>query len=206
MISYGILACNEHKELDRLLTFLCEYIQEPNEIVVVLDDGNTTDEVYDVIDKFKDNISCYAKSLDNDFALQKNFLTLQCEGDWIFQLDSDEMPSKNLMMVLQSIVWANPDCEAFTFPRVNTVDGITDGHIKQWKWRVNEKGWVNFPDYQMRVYKNIPDRIKWIRPVHEHLTGFRTHTTLPAEEDFCIYHHKEISRQEKQNKMYEKFK
>ena len=84
MISYGILACNEHKELDRLLTLLDKYVNEPHEIVVVLDDGNTTDEVYDVIDKFKDKISCYSHPLNNNFAEQKNFMTLKCKGNWIF--------------------------------------------------------------------------------------------------------------------------
>jgi glycosyltransferase involved in cell wall biosynthesis len=204
MISYGILACNEHEELDRLLTFLCKFVGEPHEIVVILDDGNTTDEVYDVIDKFKDNIGCFSRPLDNNFAEQKNFLTLQCQGQWIFNIDADEMPCENLMKTLNSIVWANPDCEAFTIPRVNTVEGLTEKHIKKWGWIKNEKDWINFPDYQMRVYRNIPDRIKWTRPVHEHLTGFRSYTTLPPEEDFCLYHPKEIKKQEKQNKMYEK--
>jgi hypothetical protein len=35
----------------------------------------------------------------------------------------------------------------FRVPRVNTVEGITQQHIQQWRWNVNENGWVNWPDY-----------------------------------------------------------
>jgi glycosyltransferase involved in cell wall biosynthesis len=204
MISYGILACNEHKELDRLLTLLVKYVKIPHEIVVILDDGNTTDEVYDVIDKFKNDISCYSHPLNNNFAAQKNFMTLQCKGQWIFNIDADELPSENLLQTVNSLIWANPECETYLLPRVNTVEGLTQEHIDKWRWKVNEKGWVNWPDFQMRIYRNIPQRIKWVRPVHEILEGYKTYTTLPDDEAYCLYHPKEIKKQEKQNKMYEK--
>ena len=87
-------------------------------------------------------------------------------------------------------------------PRVNTVEGLTQEHINKWHWQVNEKGWVNFPDYQGRIWRNRPN-IMWKNKVHEVLTGYKEHTYLPTEEEFCFYHHKKIDRQEKQNKFYE---
>ena len=51
------------------------------------------------------------------------------------------------------------------------MDGLTQGHINQWRWNVNEKGWVNWPDYQTRIVQNNP-KIKWTSKVHEVLTGF----------------------------------
>lgn len=61
---------------------------------------------------------------------------------------------------------------------------------------------INFPDYQTRIYRNTP-HIEWMGKVHEKITGYDTFTALPAEEQFCIYHPKEIERQEKQNEFYD---
>ena len=125
-----------------------------------------------------------------------------CSGDYIFNLDADELPNKNLMSNIKMILEANPTIDLYWVPRVNTVDGITQEHINKWGWQVNEKGWVNFPDYQGRIWRNRPN-IMWERPVHEILKGYKEHTYLPAEEEFCFYHPKDIDRQEKQNEFYE---
>lgn len=61
---------------------------------------------------------------------------------------------------------------------------------------------VNFPDYQQRIYKNDP-KIVWVNKVHERLAGFDMYGTLPAEVEYCILHHKQIERQEKQNARYD---
>ena len=94
------------------------------------------------------------------------------------------------------------DVDLIWLPRVNTVKGLTEEHIKKWGWNVSEKGWVNYPDYQGRVYRNC-DYIKWVKPVHEQLTGHKNFSHLPPREEFSLYHHKEIKKQEQQNKMYE---
>ena len=94
------------------------------------------------------------------------------------------------------------DVDLIWVPRINTVEGITEEHIQKWGWRVNEKGWVNFPDYQGRIYKN--DRsIYWENPVHEVVKGAKKVSHFPTEEQFCLYHPKDIKRQERQNKLYE---
>ena len=87
-------------------------------------------------------------------------------------------------------------------PRVNTVEGLTQSHIDKWKWNVNEKGWVNFPDYQTRIYKNTKE-ITWMNKVHERISGYDTFSNFPAEEQWSLYHPKKIDRQEKQNEFYE---
>jgi hypothetical protein len=87
-------------------------------------------------------------------------------------------------------------------PRVNTVEGLEQSHIDKWKWQVNDKGWVNFPDYQTRIYKNTED-VMWMNKVHERITGYNTVSNFPAEEQWSLYHHKEIQRQEKQNEFYD---
>ena len=202
-ISYAIPVCNEHEELKQLLEILEIYRQEDDEINILCDEGNTTQEVYDVINSFNmKHYYVYENPLNRDFAQQKNYLSDKCTGDWIFLIDADELPSYFLLTSLPVIVDSNPDVEAYWVPRINTVNGLSKEHIDKWRWNVNEKGWVNFPDWQMRIYKNTSS-IKWVKPVHEQLTGYKKYANLPPEEEFCLIHAKDIVRQEKQNNFYD---
>jgi cellulose synthase/poly-beta-1,6-N-acetylglucosamine synthase-like glycosyltransferase len=124
-----------------------------------------------------------------------------CSGDYIFQIDADEIPHDYLMESLHEILETNPEVEVYQVPRINTVEGLTQEHIQKWGWHVNENGWVNFHDYQWRVYKNIPE-IKWKNKVHEILEGYQTVALIPAFEDLSLYHPKTIERQERQNNYY----
>ena len=204
-ISYAITVCNEHKELQKLLEFLFEHKRPEDEVVVQKDNGNATEEVWDVCERFESKQAVEYKHcshpLDKNFAQYKNKLNEQCSGDWIFQIDADEIPNEYLIEALPFILEANQDTEAFWVPRVNTVAGITDSHIQKWGWKLNDQGWVNFPDWQMRIYRN-KEEIYWIKPVHEQLKGYTKFANLPAEEKFCLYHPKDIGRQEKQNAFY----
>lgn len=199
-ISYAILACDESVELKKLLPFLKENKRDNDEIVVLLDDDNYTAMVDEVVGKYADRVS-YRK-LNRDFASQKNALTGLCTKDYIFNIDADEIPNKNLIENLHVVLESNPDVEVLYVPRVNTVDGLTPEHVDKWGWSLNEKGWVNWPDWQMRIYKNS-DSIEWKNKVHEVLKGYEGYAPLPQEEEWSIYHHKNISRQERQNNFYD---
>jgi glycosyltransferase involved in cell wall biosynthesis len=205
-ISYAITVCNEHKELDKLLEFLFKNKRPEDEVVVQKDNGNATEEVWDVCERFETKQASeykhISKSLNKNFAEYKNYLNKQCSGDWIFQIDADEIPNEYLIQALPYILEANDDIQAYWVPRVNTVAGITEAHVAKWGWRLTEEGWVNFPDWQMRIYRNS-DNIYWIKPVHEQLKGYTKFANLPAEEKFCLYHPKDIGRQEQQNAFYE---
>jgi glycosyltransferase involved in cell wall biosynthesis len=205
-ISYAITVCNEHKEIERLLTFLFEHKRTEDQVVVQMDKDNSTPEVWNVCERFEnrpfDEYKLIEYSLNKNFATYKNNLNKNCDGSWIFQIDADEIPNEYLIEALPFILEANQDTQAFWVPRVNTVAGITDAHITKWGWKLNEDGWVNFPDWQMRLYRNKPE-IYWIKPVHEQLKGFTKFANLPAEEKYALYHPKNIGRQEKQNAFYE---
>ena len=204
-ISYAITVCNEHKEIEKLLTFLFEHKRQ-EDLVVVQMDSNATDEVINVCEKWEskphNEYSLIQFDLNKNFAAYKNNLNKNCNGNWIFQIDADEIPNEYLMEALPFILETNPDIEAYWVPRVNTVAGITDEHITKWGWRVSEDGWVNFPDWQMRIYRNL-ETIYWIKPVHEQLKGYTKFANLPAEEKYALYHPKDIGRQERQNAFYE---
>ena len=201
-ISYSILTHNETKSLEKLLRFLVKWKADGDEIVILDDysDDEKTKQILDFYVSTKD-IIYEQRSLNNDYATQKNYLKSMCSGDYSFNLDADEMISRWLMKNIHSILEDN-EIDLIYLPRINTVDGLTEQHIRQWGWKVNQDGWVNFPDWQGRVFKNRPN-IKWEKPVHEMITGFQTYSHLPTDKPFCMLHHKTIDKQEKQNKMYE---
>jgi hypothetical protein len=214
-LTYAITACNEHVELERLLRFLKKVIRVEDEVIIQLDTNHTT-EVLEVCNLFTNfnhegqietceikNSKFFVYPLDNDFGRFKNNLTQNATGDFIFQIDADEYPSETLIEHLPSILEANPDNEVYLVPRINTVDGLTQEHVAKWGWNVDFNGFVNFPDYQWRIYKRT-DNIKWINKVHERLDGFKMYGTLPAAVDLCLLHHKTIEKQEKQNNFYDK--
>lgn len=203
-ISYAITVCNEIVEIQRLVSFLLEYKRNQDEIVILYDSKNG----HKSIEEFLRAKSVNAKFMwhsgefNGHFADWKNRLTELCSGDYIFQIDADEMPEWYLMQYLPEILEANPDNEVYLVPRVNTVEGLTQEHIKKWRWNVNENGWVNWPDYQWRIWKNKPE-IRWVNKVHEKLEGFKTYAPLSNLPELALQHPKTIDRQEKQNNYYE---
>ena len=203
-ISYAITVCNEAIELQTLVSFLLDKKRTEDNIVILFDkkNGSKMVEEYLRAKSVNSEFSWHAEEFDNHFANWKNKLTSLCTGDYIFQIDADELPNENLINLLPSILEENPHNEVYLVPRVNTVEGLTNEHIQKWRWRVDEKGWVNWPDYQMRIWKNKPE-IKWKNKVHEVLNGHKTFSALPSIEGLALYHPKTIERQEKQNKFYD---
>jgi len=201
-ISYAITVCNELEEVKRLVNFLLSNKREQDEIVILFDEKNGTDEVFNYIESKVHDCEVFCEKFEGHFANWKNLLTSHCTKDYIFQIDADEVPTEELIDQLPYILEINHEVDVFLVPRINTVEGLTHEHIRQWRWNVNEKGWVNFPDYQWRIYRN-DSSIKWKNKVHEVLEGFKTSTLLPAEEMYCLYHPKTIDRQEKQNNYYD---
>jgi hypothetical protein len=202
-ISYAITVCDEFVEIQRLVLFLLEK-KRPEDNIVVLYDINKGHEGIEQFLRAK-SVNCeivwMPGEFDGHFANWKNKLTDMCSGDWIFQIDADEIPHETLIEYLPEIILSNPDNEVIRVPRVNTVHGLTEEYIRQWRWNVNDKGWVNWPDFQWRIYKNIP-KIRWVNKVHEVLEGYKTWSNLHEEERFALYHPKDIEKQVKQNNYY----
>ena len=216
-ISYGITVYNEHKELDNLLFHLSKHIRDEDEVVVTQDTSKVgdksimQDEFYaleKVLEKYEYGTYFQPRQLKvntfefrKDFSALKNYTKSQCSGDFIFHIDADEIPNEILIEQLPQILEIN-NTDLIWVPRINIVNGITDFHLNLWKWRVTEQGWINFPDYQARIFRNTDD-IKWIKPVHEVIDGAKTYSHLPPHEELTLKHEKEIQRQEIQNKLYE---
>ena len=203
-ISYAITVCNEFVEIQKLIPFLLENKRPEDEIVVLYDIANGHEGIEQFLRAKSVNSSfCWMPGeFKGHFADWKNKLTSMCSGDYIFQIDADEIPDYTLIENLPLILEQNPDNEVYLVPRVNTVKGLTDDHIAKWGWRVDEEGRVNWPDYQWRIWKNKPE-IKWVNKVHEKLEGFKSYAPLTETVLLSLYHHKDISRQEKQNAFYD---
>ena len=201
-ISYAITVCNELIEIQRLISFLVENKREEDEIVVQQDNTKLDGNVYTYLtsQKIKDNIKFIQIPLNNDFASFKNNLTENCTGDYIYQIDADEMVNEYVLRLLPQVLEQN-DVDVLMVSRINTVEGITQEHIDRWGWKATDQGWINFPDPQFRVYRNN-GKIKWKNKVHEILEGYETISHLPTEEEWCLIHEKTIKRQETQNEFY----
>jgi phosphatidylserine/phosphatidylglycerophosphate/cardiolipin synthase-like enzyme len=203
-ISYAITVCNEKKEVKQLVDFLLHYKRQQDEIVVLYDQKNGDEEVINMLTKLNKlpNFQVWRGFFEGHFADWKNKLTEYCSGDYIFQIDADEIPNQALLENLPLILEQNPDNEVYLVPRINTVEGLTQEHINKWRWNIDDEGRVNWPDYQWRIWKNKPE-IKWVNKVHERLEGFESYTLLPALHDLALQHPKTIERQEKQNSYYD---
>ena len=203
-ISYAITVCNEFIEIQRLVNFLVKNKRQKDEIVILYDESNGDKEIENYLRSHSVNgeFNWHKERFNNHFADWKNYLTSLCGGDYIYQIDADEMVSTYVLGILPEVLQHN-NVDVLKVPRINTVEGLTQEHINKWGWGVNEQGWVNFPDYQWRVYKNN-GKIKWVNKVHEVLEGYKTMSYLPTEEEWCIQHPKTIERQEKQNELYSK--
>ena len=204
-ISYGITVHNEAEELKRLLEILHETIDDVDEVIVCMDgdDGSVRFELDVYSKKFCDSykfMKVYQRKLDGDFSSQKNSVIENSSGDYIFHIDADEYPNKILLQQLKQILTMN-DVDLVWIPRVNTVEGFTQKDVAEWGWRISEKGWVNYPDYQARVFRNKKD-IRWTRPLHEYITGCKTYSHLPPHEELSLYHPKTREKQIKQNQFY----
>jgi glycosyltransferase involved in cell wall biosynthesis len=200
-ISYAITVYNELNEIIYLIEFLKKTKRPKDEIVVLFDDKGP-DQVWKYLQSQEQHINLHPANFNNDFAEWKNKLNKLCNGDYIFQIDADEVPNELLVENLH-IILENNESDIILIPRVNIVRGITPQHLQAWGWKQNEKGWVQWPDHQWRIYKNTPE-IKWKNKLHEVLDGYNTYANLPEMEEYALYHYKTIERQEKQNHYYSK--
>ena len=55
-LTYAICVCDEHVELNSLLSFLSKNVDDEDEINVLVDTTKVTDEVRRVLDKFKNRV------------------------------------------------------------------------------------------------------------------------------------------------------
>lgn len=205
-ISYCVTVCDELEEFTNLIQQLSLSIDDNDEIIVLVDETKgKKDEIFEIYSQTiplekSNQYSFYHSFLNNDFSQFKNQLIEKSSCDYIFQIDADELLSESIYKYIKLVLEDNDDIDVFDIPRHNIVDGITNYHLQKWGWRMNESGFINYPDYQTRLFKNNQN-IRFINKVHEKLNGYKRKSVLPS--NFFIIHNKNITKQEKQNKFYE---
>jgi len=198
-LSYAITVCNEHRELDNLLYFLTENKDAEDEINVLLDAGKATDKVRSVLKKYE-GIEINEKEFDGNFADHRNYHASVCSGDYIFVIDADEMPQIGLIENVKNVL-SETDADIMGVPRINICPGYTQKWLDKHNFKVNECGWINWPDFQGRIYRNVPS-IKWEKGLHERLVGSEKVLMFQPNPYLALWHIKSIQRQDKQDEFY----
>jgi glycosyltransferase involved in cell wall biosynthesis len=204
-ISYGILTHNEDESLSKLLALLVSILTTEDEIVII-DDFSYNKKTLEILRYYSSlpQVKLYKKHLGNNFGQQKNFLNQNCSKKYIFNLDADELPSLFLLQNLPFILNQHEDIDLFWLPRINIISNVTEEYLSKQSWSINANGWVNWPDYQGRIYKNKTS-IKWKNKVHESIAGFHKSLYFPEDINYSLWHQKTIERQLQQILFYDKF-
>jgi len=205
-MSFLITVKNEIDELQKLISFIKPYIMIDDQLIVLLDSNNDG-----LVEKYlnDNNININKYFLNEDFASFKNYGISLCKKQYIFHLDADEFPTEYIMENIKQIIETNNYPECIWFPRINIVNGITEEWTIKFRYSINQYGWINYPDYQQRVFLNN-DNIKWKNKVHERLQDYKTELILPHDfniaEYIAIKHIKSLDKQIKQNNYYSNIK
>lgn len=140
-LSYAITVCNELNEIKNLVPLLLENKEINDEIVILYDNKNGDEKVLEFLTPFNKlpNVQTWRGfGWENNFSVWKNKLNDYCNGDYIFNIDADELITKSLIKNIHNIIKLNPKIDLFFFPRINIVDGITDEYIVKWGWKVSK--------------------------------------------------------------------
>ena len=197
-ITYLVTCSTETDTLRNLLGVLCPVVGD-DELLILRDDAKHSVETVDIIRGYENlpSLRYYTHSLNNDYGGHKNFGIERATGDFIFQIDGDELPPEALLGEnLHALLENNPEIEAYAVPRLNDFKGVTEAHAKQWGWALTYNArpslkdramgpLVNWPDYQFRIFKRDYPRIQFKNRLHERIDGYKTIVGLPQEAEYA---------------------
>lgn len=144
MISAVVLTKNEEKNLKPCL----ESLKWCDEVVVV--DDNSEDKTREIALDFGARI--FERSLNGDFATQRNFGIEKARGDWVFFVDADERVNEDLAEEIEKVV-TNLEFSGYFVKRKDFIFGRS--------LNFGESGKVKL----LRLARKGAG--KWVRPVHE---------------------------------------
>lgn len=154
MLSVVILTKNSEKNI----TVLINSLRQADEIIIV--DDNSTDKTAVMVNQLLYSGSVKAKlftrSLNNDFAAQRNFGQEKTKGDWTLFVDADEEVSKELMNEIIQLI--------------NNPIIITEGYFigrRDELWGKMMTGTEAGKSKILRLIKR--GKGKWVRQVHEYI-------------------------------------
>jgi len=193
-LSYAITVCNEARDLFSLISFLKKVIDEEDEINILLDTLHASKAVRDVLTHFSKDIVLNEREFNGNFSEHRNFHLSKCNGDYIFIIDPDEMPTEKLINMIKDGI-RDTGSDLIRIPRINIHPGYTEEWLKNYKFSINEVGWINWPDYICRVFPNNPE-IKYGNGLHEVIVGAKTVVNMNPDPSIAIWHIKSIEKQD----------
>lgn len=156
MISVTILTKNSQRYLKEVLTSL-----EGFDEVLVYDTGSS-DQTFEIAEQFP-NVKLIKKTFVG-FGPTHNLVTNLAKNDWILSIDSDEVPTPEMLAEIASLKMK--PTEVYSFPRNNYFNG---------KW-IKWCGW--YPDRVVRLYNRNSTKFS-DNQVHEGvITDHLTHVKL----------------------------
>ena len=141
----------------------------------VITDGGSTDKTLDIIKEYNVNL-IHRKWADN-FEIQKNNSLEAANQEWRVWIDADETYEpifwNQLCWYIRDANSRSVDC--INVPRINTVDGVTTEFAEQNSWNLSYFNWVNYPDYQQRIFKS---HCKFAGRTHERIINVKKDAAL----------------------------
>lgn len=193
-LSYAICVCNESKDLYSLISFLKKVKDQEDEINILVDSAHVTPQVRSVLEHFKEDIVQNDRDFDGKFSTHRNYHFNLCKGDYIFIIDPDEMPHETLIKNVKYII-NETGAELLWVPRINICPGFTKEWLDKCNFRVNDMGWINWPDYICRICKNSPD-IRYNNELHEKIVGTNKQLQLECNPALSTWHIKSVEKQD----------
>jgi glycosyltransferase involved in cell wall biosynthesis len=143
-ISAVILSKNSEKKIEKCLISLKGWADE-----ILLVDGGSTDKTHDIAKRYGAKV--YLHPFSGSFAEERNFGTDKASGDWVLQLDSDEIVTDALKSKCDETLPLTK-CAAFKFRRKNVFLGheFTYGGWYHWSQHLLKKGCAR---YEGRVHE-----------------------------------------------------
>jgi hypothetical protein len=176
-------------------------VKDPeDEINVLVDSKNVTPQVRQVLSYFSDKIVQFERDFDGDFSAHRNYQNSTCTGEYIFIVDADEIPQEILIQNIKPLI-EKTGGDLFYVPRINICPGYTEEWLKKCNFAINELGWINWPDYIGRVFKNDPT-IKYGNKIHERIQGAMKPVQLNANPNLAMWHIKSVEKQMSQDSLY----
>jgi len=151
--------------------------------------------IHFILDHFKDDIVLNKRDFCGNFSDHRNFHLKKCIGDYIFVVDADEMPKEKLIVGLKGAI-EESGADMIRIPRINIHPGCTREWLNKYKFNTNEMDWINWPDYQGRVFKNDPENIYYGNKLHENIIGIKNPVSLQPDPTIALWHIKSVHKQD----------
>lgn len=160
-----------------------------DDFVVV--DGGSTDGTLNILKDNSSDIKLLEKKWDDNFEIQKNYALDNTNNDWRILIDADESFDHLLWNQIPWHIWAadQEGVDCISLPRINIVNDLTHEMVENQGWQLSFFNWINYPDYQERIYKK---NCRYAGRTHERIVGSKNNSALIGQH---IVHRKSFDRQ-----------